>query len=184
MPSRHSRCNARFYNLFSDAVEACPVGLIVAIVDREVELVCAVDLDIEETGTVSRILRSITDTAASDTHLRMFPPRSTILAGRSFLRKKVFCESRMTPRRSSTQRSFSMSAPSSWGSKQFVKQIRPLEDVMVDWWGAKLVQQIVGLSYMLSAAGVSPRHWTRHPSAAAAGVCCSLAMASGSIWPL
>lgn len=82
------------------------------------------------------------------TYLRMFPPRSMTRSGLSFLRKNVRCHtafrsgaraiettehtcaSRMTPRRSSTHKSLSTRLPSSSGSRQLVKQIRPLEEVM------------------------------------------------------
>lgn len=89
----------------------------------------------------------------------MFPPRSIMRAGRSRRRKKVrydrisqqhrtryrghTCASRITPRRSSIQRSCSTKLPSSWGSKQLVKQIRPFEGsiVLVVWSRVERVGQ-------------------------------------------
>lgn len=50
----HSRCDTRLNNLLCYTVQTSAIGLIVAFVDGEVKVVCAVYLDIEETGTAAR----------------------------------------------------------------------------------------------------------------------------------
>ena len=49
-----ARSDARLDDLLRDHLEPCTVRRIVAVVDREVKVVCAVYLDIEETGTAAR----------------------------------------------------------------------------------------------------------------------------------
>ena len=90
-------------------------------------------------------------------YLKILPPRSITFSGLSCLRKKVFCEpspfgqylrqrlithtceSKTTPLRSSNHKSFSTRSPSSRGSKQLVKHINPLGEVMaVSGQGGKL----------------------------------------------
>jgi len=53
------------------------------------------------------------------------------------------CASRITPRRSSIHRSFPIKLPSSCGSKQLVKQTRPLAEVMVEVSRKSMWRQVI-----------------------------------------
>ena len=46
-----SRCDTGFYNAAGDHVETGAIAIIVAVIDREVEVVSSIDLSINETGT-------------------------------------------------------------------------------------------------------------------------------------
>ena len=46
-----SRCDTGFYNPAGDHVETGAIAIIVAVIDREVEVVSSIDLSINETGT-------------------------------------------------------------------------------------------------------------------------------------
>ena len=83
------RCHTRLNDLLGDMPQSVPIDFIVSFVYGEVKAVGPIDLDVYKTGAVEHeCLDRVAIQHAS--HLRMLPPRSITLSGRSRLRKNVF----------------------------------------------------------------------------------------------
>ena len=95
---RDEGSDARLGDPFCDQLEPIAVCLIVALVDRKVETESTIDLYVNVPWAVQGValllvIRRQRVFPLAHIHLRMFPPRSTILSGLSRRRKNVFCVS-------------------------------------------------------------------------------------------
>ena len=97
---RDEGSDARLGDPLCDQLEPIAVCLIVALEDRKVETESTIDLNVNVPWAVQGValllvIRSDMQRAIPlvRIHLRMFPPRSTILSGLSRRRKNVFCVS-------------------------------------------------------------------------------------------